>query len=122
MYSTAKGGKRPIYWMFTSGKEKAFNRLVYLHRYDKTTLSRIRKDYLHKFQTKLDVAISQAEDSGNVKLSSLYAKYKKELQHYDENIKDLADAQIELNLDDGVKVNYAKFKGLLEAEKDIVGK
>ena len=122
MYSTAKGGKRPIYWMFTSGKEKAFNCLVYLHRYDKTTLSRIRKDYLHKFQTKLDVAISQAEDSGNVKLSSLYAKYKKELQHYDENIKDLADAQIELNLDDGVKVNYAKFKGLLEAEKDIVGK
>ena len=114
--------KRPIYWLFTSGKEKAFNCLVYLHRYDKTTLSRIRKDYLHKFQTKLDVAISQAEDSGNVKLSSLYAKYKKELQHYDENIKDLADAQIELNLDDGVKVNYAKFKGLLEAEKDIVGK
>lgn len=122
IYSIAKGGKRPIYWMFTSGKEKAFNCLVYLHRYDKTTLSRIRKDYLHEFQAKLDRAIIQAEEEGNVKLTSLYAKYKKELQDFDAKIKDLADAQIELNLDDGVKVNYGKFKGLLEAEKDIVGK
>ena len=114
--------KRPIYWMFTSGKEKAFNCLVYLHRYDKTTLSRIRKDYLHEYQAKLDRAISQAEDEGNVKLTSIYAKYKKELQDYDAKIKDLADAQIELDLDDGVKVNYGKFKGLLEAEKEIAGK
>lgn len=114
--------KRPIYWMFTSGKEKAFNCLVYLHRYDKTTLSRIRKDYLHEFQAKLDRAISQAEEEGNVKLTSLYAKYKKESQDFDAKIKDLADAQIELDLDDGVKVNYAKFKGLLEMEKDIIGK
>lgn len=114
--------KRPIYWLFTSGKEKAFNCLVYLHRYDKTTLSRIRKDYLHEFQAKLDRAISQAEDSGNVKLSSQYAKYHQETVEYDAKLKDLADEQIELNLDDGVKVNYAKFKGLLEAEKDIVGK
>lgn len=114
--------KRPIYWMFSSGKEKAFNCLVYLHRYDKTTLSRIRKDYLHEFQAKLDRAISQAEEEGNVKLTSLYAKYKKESQDFDAKIKDLADAQIELNLDDGVKVNYAKFKGLLEMEKNIIGK
>ena len=114
--------KRPIYWLFTSGKEKAFNCLVYLHRYDKTTLSRIRKDYLHEYQAKLDRAISQAEDEGNVKLSSLYAKYKSELLDFDAKIKDLADSQIELDLDDGVKVNYGKFKGLLEAEKDIVGK
>ena len=105
--------KRPIYWMFTSGKEKAFNCLVYLHRYDKTTLSRIRKDYLHEFQAKLDRAIAQAEDEGNVKLTSLYAKYKKELQDYDSKIKDIADAQIKLDLDDGVKANYEKLKDIL---------
>jgi len=114
--------KRPIYWMFTSGKKKAFNCLVYLHRYDKATLSRIRKDYLHEFQAKLDRAISQAEDEGNVKLTSLYAKYKSELLDFDAKIKDLADSQIELDLDEGVKVNYAKFKGLLEAEKEVIGK
>lgn len=114
--------KRPIYWMFTSGKEKAFNTLIYLHRYDKTTLSRIRKDYLHEFQNKLDNAIQRAENEGNVKLTSLYSKYQTECLEFDRKIKDLADEQIELDLDDGVKVNYAKFQGLLEAEKDIVGK
>ena len=46
--------KRPIYWLFTSGKEKAFNCLIYMHRYDKTTFSRIRTDYLHEFQIRLD--------------------------------------------------------------------
>lgn len=114
--------KRPIYWMFTSGKEKAFNCLMYLHRYDKTTLSRIRKDYLHEYQAKLDRAKAQAEDEGNVKLNSLYSKYQSEILEYDRKLQVLADSQIELDLDDGVKVNYAKFKGLLEAEKDVVGK
>ena len=114
--------KRPIYWMFTSGKEKAFNALIYLHRYEKTTLSRIRKDYLHEFQNKLDNAIQRAENEGNVKLTSLYSKYQTECLEFDRKIKDLADEQIELDLDDGVKVNYAKFQGLLEAEKDFVGK
>lgn len=114
--------KRPIYWMFTSGKEKGFNALIYLHRYDKTTLSRIRKDYLHEFQNKLDNAIQRAENEGNVKLTSLYSKYQTECLEFDRKIKDLADEQIELDLDDGVKVNYAKFQGLLEAEKDIIGK
>lgn len=114
--------KRPIYWMFTSGKEKAFSALIYLHRYDKTTLSRIRKDYLHEFQNKLDNAIQRAENEGNVKLTSLYSKYQTECLEFDRKIKDLADEQIELDLDDGVKVNYAKFQGLLETEKDIVGK
>lgn len=109
--------KRPIYWMFTSGKEKAFNCLVYLHRYDKTTLSRIRKDYLHKLQAKLDSAIIRAEEAGDVKLSAQYAKDKKELLDFDSKIKDYADEQIELDLDDGVKVNYEKFKDILESRK-----
>lgn len=114
--------KRPIYWMFTSGKEKAFNCLVYLHRYDKTTLSRLRKDYLHEFQAKLDRAKEQAEKEGNIKLTSQYAKYQSELLEFDRRLQQFADQQIELDLDDGVKVNYAKFKGLLEMEKDIIGK
>ena len=114
--------KRPIYWMFSSGKEKAFNCLVYLHRYDKTTLSRLRKDYLHEFQAKLDRAKEQAEKEGNIKLISQYAKYQSELLEFDRRLQQFADQQIELDLDDGVKVNYAKFRGLLEMEKDIVGK
>ena len=114
--------KRPIYWMFTSGKEKAFNCLMYLHRYDKTTLSRVRKDYLHEYQAKLDRARAQAEDEGNVKLNTLYTKYQTELVEYDRKLQVLADSQIELDLDDGVKVNYGKLSGLLEAEKDVVGK
>lgn len=114
--------KRPIYWMFTSGKEKAFNSLIYLHRYDKTTLSRLRKDYLHEYQAKLDRAKAQAEDEGNVKLNSLYSKYQSEILEYDRKLQVLADSQIELDLDDGVKVNYSKFPGLLEAEKEVIGK
>jgi hypothetical protein len=65
--------KRPIYWMFTSGKEKAFNALVYLHRYDKDTLARLRKDYLHELQAKLDREISFLEKNNEKKkLSVLY--------------------------------------------------
>lgn len=113
--------KRPIYWMFTSGKEKAFNVLVYLHRYDKGTVSRIRKDYLHEFQSKLDRAIAQSDDANEVKKATLLKKYQSEIVKYDNTLKDFADAQIELDLDDGVKVNYAKFKGLLLDEKAISG-
>lgn len=114
--------KRPIYWMFTSGKEKAFNCLIYLHRYDRATLATIRKKYLHEYQAKLDTAIQQAEKTGDVKTAALYNKYKSELLEFDRKLQVLADEQIELDLDDGVKVNYAKFKGLMESEKDIVGK
>ena len=108
--------------MFTSGKEKAFNCLIYLHRYDRATLATIRKKYLHEYQAKLDTAIQQAEKTGDVKTAALYNKYKSELLEFDRKLQVLADEQIELDLDDGVKVNYAKFKGLMESEKDIVGK
>lgn len=116
--------KRPIYWQFTSGKEKAFNCLIYMHRYDKTTLSRIRTDYLHEYQVRLDV---EKEDLMNVidgdsttkeineakkELKSLEKKIV-ELQKYDEVLHHMADMQIEIDLDDGVKVNYEKFKGLV---------
>ncbi|MBG9589517.1 BREX-1 system adenine-specific DNA-methyltransferase PglX [Cytobacillus firmus] len=116
--------KRPIYWLFTSGKEKAFNCLIYMHRYDKTTLSRIRTDYLHDYQIRLDAekkdllniieGDSTAKEISNAKkeLKSLDKKIE-ELKAYDELLHHMADMQIVIDLDDGVKVNYEKFKGLL---------
>lgn len=116
--------KRPIYWLFTSGKEKAFNCLIYMHRYDKTTLSRIRTDYLHDYQIRLDAekkdllniieGDSTAKEISNAKkeLKSLDKKIE-ELKAYDELLHHMADMQIEIDLDDGVKVNYEKFKGLV---------
>lgn len=116
--------KRPIYWLFTSGKEKAFNCLIYMHRYDKTTLSRIRTDYLHDYQIRLAAekkdllniieGDSTAKEISNAKkeLKSLDKKIE-ELKAYDELLHHMADMQIVIDLDDGVKVNYEKFKGLL---------
>lgn len=116
--------KRPIYWLFTSGKEKAFNCLIYMHRYDKTTLSRIRTDYLHEVQIRMDAEKKDlltiiegdytAKEISNAK-KELKALDKKidELKAYDELLHHMADMQIEIDLDDGVKVNYEKFKGLL---------
>lgn len=116
--------KHPIYWLFTSGKEKAFNCLIYMHRYDKTTLSRIRTDYLHEVQNRMDtekkdfLAIIEGDyttkEISNAKkmLKSLDKKID-ELKDYDELLHHLADQQLEIDLDDGVKVNYDQFKGLV---------
>ena len=116
--------KRPIYWLFTSGKEKAFQALVYIHRYDKSTLSRMRSEYLHTLQGKLTYEIQQltdAEQSSTTtrekqaaakRLTELMKK-QEELRKYDELLRHMADQQIEIDLDDGVKVNYAKFNGLV---------
>ncbi|MBS4178780.1 BREX-1 system adenine-specific DNA-methyltransferase PglX [Lederbergia citrea] len=116
--------KRPIYWLFTSGREKAFNCLIYMHRYDKTTLSRIRTDYLHEVQTRLDAekndlleiingdSTTREINSARRELKSLDRKLD-ELKAYDELLHHMADMQIEIDLDDGVKVNYEKFKGLV---------
>jgi len=116
--------QRPIYWLFTSGKEKAFNCLIYMHRYDKTTLSRIRTDYLHEYQIRLDAekqdllniinGDSTAKEISNAKkqLKSLDKKIT-ELKEYDELLHHMADMQIEIDFDAGVKENYKMFKGLL---------
>jgi type II restriction/modification system DNA methylase subunit YeeA len=116
--------KRPIYWLFTSGKQKAFNCLIYMHRYDKTTLSRIRTDYLHELQTRMDAekksllsiieGDSTAQEISKAKreLKALEKKIE-ELKEYDELLHHMADMQIEIDLDDGVAVNYEKFKGLV---------
>ncbi|MFS0555067.1 BREX-1 system adenine-specific DNA-methyltransferase PglX [Brevibacillus sp. 179-C9.3 HS] len=116
--------KKPIYWLFTSGKQKAFNCLIYMHRYDKSTLSRIRTDYLHELQIRMDAERKSlldiidgdgtAKEISNAKkeLKSLDLKIE-ELRAYDEQLHHMADMQIEFDLDDGVAVNYAKFEGLL---------
>ncbi|PAF31704.1 BREX-1 system adenine-specific DNA-methyltransferase PglX [Paenibacillus sp. 7516] len=116
--------KKPIYWLFTSGKQKAFNCLIYMHRYDKSTLSRIRTDYLHELQIRMDAEKKTLLDvingDGTTKeianaqkeLKSLDLKIE-ELRAYDEKLHHMADMQIEIDLDDGVAMNYAKFTGLL---------
>lgn len=116
--------KRPIYWLFTSGKEKAFNCLVYSHRYDKATLSRIRTDYLHEYQVRLEAvrgdllstvngeATTREINQAKKELQSLDKKIG-ELQNYDELLHHMADRQIEIDLDAGVKTNYETFKGLV---------
>jgi hypothetical protein len=105
--------KRPIYWMFTSGKEQAFNVLVYMHRYDKYTIARLRKDYLHELQAKIDRNIEFLEKENEKKKLSRMYKLQEELRKYDEILKHYADMQIEIDLDDGVAVNYGKFGKLL---------
>lgn len=116
--------KRPIYWLFTSGRQKAFNCLVYMHRYDKTTLSRIRTDYLHEYQIRIEAErkslLNTMEGVSTAKEISLSKKALKalekkmdELKEYDELLHHMADQQIEIDLDDGVEINYAKFKGLV---------
>lgn len=122
-YSVTGSGKRPIYWLFDSGKENGFKCLIYLHRYDQDTVGRIRTDYLHKTQKAIEQAMSSAqytlenassgtEKSKATKRISKYTKQLAEIQLYDEAIAHIANQRLALDLDDGVKVNYAKFQGV----------
>lgn len=125
MYSVTGSGRRPIYWKFTSGKENAFNCFIYMHRYDKTTISRIRTEYLHDVQQRLEtrkIDLDQIlnSDAGTTELNKARKEMKTvekqltELIAYDEKLRHMADQQIEIDLDDGFNVNYPKFKGLVE--------
>ncbi len=116
--------KRPIYWMFTSGREKAFNCLIYLHRYQADTIASIRTEYLHRQQEALEVEKQQLQRLINEETGSKSARNaaksmlkldKKilELKKYEEVIHHYADMRINIDLDDGVKVNYAKFREVL---------
>lgn len=123
---------RPIYWLFSSGKEKAFQALVYLHRYNSGTLARLRTEYvilylgliqrqienLQKDQSSSSVAVMVKIQKEINKLE----KQKEELISFDEKLKNFADKRIELDLDDGVKVNYGKFGDLLAEVKQVTGK
>ncbi|HCE3362109.1 TPA: BREX-1 system adenine-specific DNA-methyltransferase PglX [Vibrio parahaemolyticus] len=125
--------KRPIYWLFSSGKQKAFECLVYLHRYNEGTLSRMRTEYVTPLLGKYDAYAEQLEKQIETADSTSEAnRFKKELdalikkqvelREFDDKLKHYADMRISLDLDDGVKVNYGKFGDLLAEVKAVTGK
>ena len=115
--------KRPIYWLFDSGKKNGFKALIYMHRYQPDTIARIRTDYVHEQQARYRTAIADLEQrianasTGervklNKKLTDLQAQ-DTEIRTYEEKIHHLADQMISIDLDDGVKKNYAIFQDVL---------
>ena len=124
--------KRPIYWLFSSGKQKAFQCLVYLHRYNASTLSRMRtlhviplsaklNSYANKLEQDIDASTSTAEKKALEKQLTSLHNQQAELATFDEKLRHYADLRITLNLDDGVKVNYGKFGDLLAEGKAVTG-
>ena len=124
--------KRPIYWLFSSGKQGAFQALVYLHRYHEGTLARLRAEYVvpltGKIQSRIEMlqkdAAATSSTAARNKLAKEVEKLKKkhvELLAYDEQLRHYADMRITLDLDDGVKVNYGKFGDLLAEVKTVTG-
>ena len=124
---------RPIYWLFSSGKQRAFQCLVYLHRYNDGTLSRMRTEYVIPLQGKIAARIDQLKadvekatsTSHSRKLEKerdTFLKQQTELHAFDEKLRHYADQRISLDLDDGVKVNYGKFGDLLAEVKAVCGK
>lgn len=124
--------KRPIYWLFSSGKQKAFECLVYLHRYNEGTLSRMRMEYVVPLQSRMQARIDQLSDDIAAATSSAQqktlqkrkdklTKQLEELRRFDEALRPYADQRIKLDLDDGVKVNYGKFGNLLAEVKAVTG-
>ena len=123
---------RPIYWLFSSGKTKAFQCLVYLHRYNEGTLSRMRNDYVIPLTSKLAshvATLEQEKDASSAttdikrlekEITRLH-KQQAELSTFDEKLRHYADQRIALDLDDGVKVNYGKFGDLLAEVKAVTG-
>ena len=116
--------KRPIYWLFDSGKKNGFKCLIYMHRYQPDTIARIRTDYVHEQQARYRTAIEDLEKqvaaatstSERVKLTKQLNKVQAqdtELHQYEEKVHALADQMIKIDLDDGVKHNYEIFKDVL---------
>ena len=140
-YSVTGSGKRPIYWLFDSGKQNGFKALIYLHRYNADTIGNLRIDYLHRMQRIYESEISRMQDmidhSTNTrevaqatKRREKLTKQLKECREYDEKLAHLAISRIELDLDNGVKVNYrkiqtasdGKFYEVLADSKNIMSK
>lgn len=115
--------KRPIYWLFDSGKKNGFKALIYMHRYQPDTIARIRTDYVHEQQSRYRTAMADLEKrientaaGERVKLNKEMNKLQaqaEEIRVYEEKIHHLADQMISIDLDDGVKHNYAIFKDVL---------
>ena len=140
-YSVTGSGKRPIYWLFDSGKQNGFKALIYLHRYNADTVGNLRIDYLHRMQRIYESEIERMQNTvdhvANARDVAAAKKRKEKLQkqlkecrEYDEKIAHLALSRIELDLDDGVKVNYrkiqtgvdGKFYEVLADSKNIMSK
>ena len=124
---------RPIYWLFSSGKYKAFQCLVYLHRYNEGTLARMRTEYVVPLQGMMTSRVRQLD--GDIAAATSTARRRKlekergtlvrqqtELREFDEKLRHYADRRIGLDLDDGIKVNYGKFGDLLAAVTKVTGK
>jgi hypothetical protein len=122
--------KRPIYWLFTSGKKRAFGALVYLHRYTPETVGRIRTDYILELQVKLDKEIErlQAQADAATTTAAKRAATKRlrelqdqqlELRDYQAKVQTFGDQRIALDLDDGVAYNYTRFKGIVYEGTDL---
>lgn len=115
--------KRPIYWLFDSGKKAGFRALIYMHRYQPDLLARVRTEYVHqqqdRYRTQIEFAeneLTTAEKGARVKLDKRIKKLNDQLTEataFEEKLHHLADQMIEIDLDDGVKVNYAKFQDVL---------
>lgn len=124
--------KRPIYWLFSSGKQGAFQALVYLHRYNESTLARMRTEYVMPLISKmaayansLETAKENSDSAAEIKriekkLQELH-KQQAELSTFEEKLRHYADQRIPLDLDEGVKVNYGKFGDLLAEVKAVTG-
>jgi hypothetical protein len=124
---------RPIYWLFSSGKQGAFEAVVYLHRYNEGTLARMRTEYVVPLLGKISGRIGMLADTiasatstkqrkDAEKEKDKLTKQQAELQAFDEKLRHYADQRITLDLDDGVKVNYGKFGDLLADVKKVCGK
>jgi len=119
--------KRPIYWLFDSGKKNGFKALIYMHRYQSDLLARMRTDYVHEQQERYRTqlmhiadAIDHASASERVKLTKQQKKLQEqslEIQKYEEKIHHLADQNIQIDLDDGVNHNYELFADVLAKRK-----
>ena len=124
--------KRPIYWLFSSGRNKAFQCLVYLHRYNEGALARMRTEYaiplqgmvasrVRRLEGDIAAAASTAHRKRLEKERATLVKQQSELREFDEKLRHYADQRISLDLDDGVKVNYGKFGDLLAEVKAVTG-
>ena len=122
-YSVTGSGKRPIYWLFDAGKQNGFKCLIYMHRYDKDTVNRVRSEYLKKMQDAIEGALKNAEYAVDNSSSAVdratatrkrdkYIKQLNEIRAYYPALSHMALQRIEIDLDDGVKTNYAKFQGI----------
>lgn len=120
--------KRPIYWLFDSGKKNGFKALIYMHRYNENLVPKIRLDYLHRMQTTYEKLLSDINYKLTTELSMIDKKEAQkrqadlnaklqEIKEYDEKIAHIANQRIKIELDDGVKVNYEKFKDVLSKIK-----